>query len=71
MFVGNTKLRTRVELDVIPENYIDQAPKDLALVGKNWAMVRELLDVISSYDSKDQNKHAVCLSLLLFSFSYS
>eukprot|EP00026_Physarum_polycephalum_P002704 Phypoly_transcript_02712.p1 GENE.Phypoly_transcript_02712~~Phypoly_transcript_02712.p1 ORF type:complete len:762 (+),score=166.98 Phypoly_transcript_02712:213-2498(+) len=51
--------RSGFELDVIPENYIDQAPKDLELVGKNWSMVRELLDIISSYDSKDQNKHEV------------
>jgi hypothetical protein len=51
--------RSGFELDVIPENYIDQAPKDLQLVGKNWEMVRELLDIISSYDSKHQNKHEV------------
>lgn len=46
-------------LDVIPENYIDEAPQDLELVEKSWAMVRELLDIISSYDFKDQNKHEV------------
>jgi len=62
--LGLKKVICRFELDVIPENYIDQAPKDLELVGKNWTMVRELLDIISSYDSKDQNKHEVLIFFL-------
>jgi len=57
--VDSFLVRSGFELDVIPDNYIDQAPKDLALVNKNWTMIRELLDVIVSYNSKAPSHHEV------------
>lgn len=57
--VDSFLVRSGIELDVIPDNYIDQAPKDLAAVNKNWTMVRELLDIIVSYNAKTDYKHEV------------